>query len=178
MLAIVKGQTPSQDNPPPITVHHSSIAGSLMEDIRMLNPPIDVLRESYVMSSLNQQYPTIPPSSFSHISTLYNPLDLDVAVHWTIPSPTDPDSSFAGCSLLHGIRPCPAQSILDESKAAILGSDGKSVRSMYEETNRRKKLLLESVLDGPLAMEENPMRVRMMVRGAKRGRIRHDFAEG
>ncbi len=178
MLAIIKGQSPPQDMPRPVTVHQSTITTSSKESIEPLRPPIDDLRQSFVMSSLSQQYPTIASSSLSRISTLYNSLDLDIAVYWSIASSTDPESAFSGCNLLHGIRPCPAQSILDDAKAAILGSDGKNIRSMYEETNRRRRVLLESVLEGPLAVEENPLRLRIVVKGTKRGRIRHDFAEG
>jgi hypothetical protein len=177
MLAILRGQPPEPISPQPVTVQESSLA-SASTSARLLDPPFTLLRQSFMIASLSQQYPTLPVSHFAHIAPLYPCLDLDIAVHWTVGSTEDSDFNLSGCNVLYGIRPGPSQSILDEVREAILGSNGKAVRSMYEETNRRKQLLLESVLEGPLAVEENPLSVRVQVPSAKRGRIQHSFEQG
>lgn len=43
---------------------------------------------------------------------------------------------------------------------------------MYEETGRLRRVLVDSVLEGVLAEEEDPVEVRMKVDGAKKGVVR------
>ncbi|WVQ74505.1 hypothetical protein IAR50_004106 [Cryptococcus sp. DSM 104548] len=55
----------------------------------------------------------------------------------------------------------------------------RQTRTMYEETGRLRKLLLDSVLDGCLGQEENPVGVQVEVEGENEdGVIEHDFMEG
>lgn len=48
---------------------------------------------------------------------------------------------------------------------------------MYEETGRLRRVLVDSVLEGGLAAEDDPVDVRMKVKGAARGVLRLEEAE-
>jgi hypothetical protein len=62
-------------------------------------------------------------------------------------------------------------------EAALL-SGGKQTRTMYEETGRLRKLLLDSVLDGALAKEDDPLVVRGYLDKANAGIAEFDLAQG
>ncbi len=160
--------------PPPVRLCTASESSGGSRD---LSPPLAALRQFAATTALAQLYPTIPAVDLAKIFPLYPSLELDLAIRWSVNS-DGPDSTIRGYNILHGLRPSPQQSLLDRVRAQINASGDKNIRSMYEETNRQKRLLLESVMEGPLAIEECPVRVRLAVPSARRGRVRHDFAKG
>ena len=126
---------------------------------------------------LRRQFPTIPLQTLLSTFPLFDPLDLDVIVSWTIPE----QPSRQGRTVLHGIRVSPEFSIVEDVRrqvALAIAKGGKQTRTMYEETGRLRRVLLASVLDGVLGQEEDPVIVRLGVSSAKRGRVEHDFDQG
>jgi hypothetical protein len=132
------------------------------------------------LAFLEGHFPTIPADSLSRIFPLLDALDLDVIVRWTIPS-SDPALVRSGYAFLHGVRLAPESSVVEDLRrevdAAIAGG-GKQTRTMYEETGRLRRVLMDSVLDGVLSREEDPVVVRLRVDQAKRGVVQHDFGQG
>lgn len=134
-------------------------------------------RQSYRLRILREQYPSIPIQSLQRIFPLFDPLDLDLAISWSIPS-----TSRRGHTLLHSLRLAPEFSIVEGVRREVdtaIAKGGKQTRTMFEETGRQRRLLMDSVLEGALAMEEDPVIVRVGVGGRKRkGVVGHNFDQG
>jgi hypothetical protein len=99
------------------------------------------------------------------IFPLFDPLDLDIAVRYSILSSTVPDEVGApihrsGTAFIHGLRPAASFSLVEplrEQVARELESGNKSTRTMYEETGRIRRIMVDSILDGVLAKEDDPV---------------------
>lgn len=133
-------------------------------------------RMKYRTAYLDQHFPAISQDLSWSIFPLLEPLDLDLAISWSIPS-----TSRRGNTFLHAIQPHPQFSIVEELRRqvdAVLASGGKQQRTMYEETGRLRRVLVDSVLEGVLAQEDDPIRVRAVFPDAKRGVVEHDFETG
>jgi hypothetical protein len=145
-----------------------------------IRPSYAASRRRYRLASLEGHFPTIPADSLSRIFPLLDALDLDLIVKWTIPS-SDPALVRSGHAFLHGARLAPESSVVEDLRrevdAAIAGG-GKQTRTMYEETGRLRRVLMDSVLDGVLSREEDPVIVKLRVDQAKRGVVQHDFGLG
>jgi hypothetical protein len=96
-----------------------------------------------------------PLPTTANIFPFLDPLDLDILVSYSIPS-----TSRKGHVLIPSIRPAPEFSIV-EGLRAKLEQGTKQGRTMYEETGRLRRVLVDSVLDGSLAREEDPVFVRL-----------------
>lgn len=129
-------------------------------------------------------FPALATHLVPRVLPLFDPLDLDIDVAWTIRSPTTaPDSSAStltqqtrrGHASVHGLTPAPRFSLVESLRSE---EDTPAKRTMYEETGRLRQVMLDSVLDGVYASEQDPIVVRARVPGAKSGRVTHDFAEG
>jgi hypothetical protein len=133
-------------------------------------------RVAHKMSILSEQFPPISSDIARSIFPLLDPLDLDLIISWSIP-----ETQRTGHYFLHGLRLSPEFSQVEDLRRkierAILGG-GKQTRTMYEETGRLRKLLLDSVLDGVLAKEDDPIVVRGFVVGANAGVAEFDLMEG
>jgi len=128
------------------------------------------------ITTLSKQFSPISPEIARSIFPLLDPLDLDLIISWSIP-----ESKRSGYFFHHGLRVSPEFSQVEDLRRkienAILGG-GKQTRTMYEETGRLRKLLLDSVLDGVLAKEDDPIVVRGFVDGANAGVAEFDLKEG
>jgi hypothetical protein len=150
------------------------------------NLPADMIssflgsRNRYRIAFLRNHFPTIPLDSLQRIFPLSDPLDLDLVVAWSVPS-AESSPPRRGFAFLHGVRLAPEFSVVEDLRSqvqAAVANGGKQTRTMYEETGRLRRLLMDSVFDGVLAKEEDPVEVRVRVNGAKRGMVRHEFAKG
>lgn len=132
-------------------------------------------RTSHKLESLSEQFPPISSDIARSIFPLVNPLDLDLIVSWRIP-----ETDRTGYTFLHSIRVSPEFSQVEDLRRKIekaILSGGKQTRTMYEETGRLRKLLLDSVLDGALAREDDPLVVRGFVNEANAGVAVFDLNE-
>lgn len=131
------------------------------------------------LAYLTAAFPTITPDQLVDIFPLFDPLDLDVLVRYSI-APTSPAATRrSGTLLLCGLRPAPVFSLVESLRLEVeraTASGEKQTRTMYEETGRQRQVLLESVLDGVLAVEDDPVTARVRVAGSTCGVIGHDFA--
>jgi hypothetical protein len=138
--------------------------------------PYSSSRTTHKLSTLSEQFPPILSDIARSIFPLLDPLDLDLIISWSIP-----ETQRTGHYFLHGLRLSPVFSQVEDLRRkiekAILGG-GKQTRTMYEETGRLRKLLLDSVLDGVLAKEDDPIVVRGFVVGANAGVAEFDLKEG
>ncbi|WWD16547.1 hypothetical protein CI109_100974 [Kwoniella shandongensis] len=169
---LIQGQPPEE------------VSADLASTISLVGQPLlSSGKASYVtsrradrLSRLGQSFPTIPTEALSRIFPLLEPLDLDIVVSYSLPS-----SSRKGFATLHSLRPAPEFSLVEglrrEVEAAI-ASGSKTTRTMYEETGRLRRVLMDSVLEGVMAREVDPMVVRLKVGESKRGAVEHDFANG
>jgi hypothetical protein len=127
-------------------------------------------------TTLSKQFPPISPDIARSIFPLLDPLDLDLIISWSIP-----ETQRSGHFFLHGLRLSPEFSQVEDLRRkienAILGG-GKQTRTMYEETGRLRKLLMDSVLDGVLAKEDDPIVVRGFVERANAGVAEFDLEQG
>ena len=133
-------------------------------------------RQSYRTGYLHQSYPGIAIDQLREIFPLFDPLDLDLEISWSIPG-----TSRHGHMYLHALRLAPEFSLVEgvrrDTEIAI-AKGGKQVRTMYEETGRLRQLLVESVLNGVISLEEDPVLLKVDVGKRRNGEVRHDFAEG
>jgi hypothetical protein len=141
------------------------------------------LLETYISSrtghkseTLSAQFQPISPDIARSIFPLIDPLDLDLIVSWRIP-----ETARTGQTFVHSLRISPEFSQVEELRRKIekaILDGGKQTRTMYEETGRLRKLLLDSVLDGALAREDNSLVVRGFVNDANAGVAEFDLKEG
>lgn len=133
-------------------------------------------RSAYRARTLQQDFPTIISTMAASLFPLLDPLDLDISVAWSIP-----DETRQGHAYQHALRVGPRFSIVEGLRAkvdAAIASGSKKTRTMYEETGRLRKLLLDSILDGVLSREDDPLIVRAYLENAKRGVLACDFQQG
>ncbi|WVQ94767.1 hypothetical protein IAU59_001848 [Kwoniella sp. CBS 9459] len=149
-------------------------------------------RRFHRLAQLHAAFPTIPSRSMGKLFPLLEPLDLDLVIVYTIASSTGDSGKQRGSVVtrgsavtrrgnvvLHSIRPSPPFSLVYGLKKEVdlaIASGSKSVRTMYEETSRLKQVLMDSVLEGTLSVEEDPLVV--VVRAGQRGQLVHDFSQG
>lgn len=103
------------------------------------------------LESLRSQYPLISPEQLCHIFPLFGPEgELDITVHWHLAE----DATRLGQTIIHGFQPGIRQSFLDDLAA------GPGGRNMFEQTTRNRAALVKSIMEGPLGVEEIPLRLR------------------
>ncbi|WRT65667.1 uncharacterized protein IL334_002612 [Kwoniella shivajii] len=128
-------------------------------------------RRSHRLQQLTSSFPTISSISLAKLFPLIEPLDLDLVIKYSI-------SDRQGQIFIHSLHPSPAFSLVEEIRKTIniaIASGNKSTRTMYEETSRLRQVLMDSVLDGVLAKEDDPVQVRIRV--GERGKVKHDFKQ-
>ena len=138
-------------------------------DLSTADPSYIASRQRHRLTSLQAAFPTIPPSSFSRVFPLLDPLDVDIKIHWS-----SPHSSRRGVVHLHGIRVAPEFSIVEPLRkqvAEAIARGDKATRTMYEETGRIRQQLIASVLDGVYAREDDPVCMRVKVEGSEKGKV-------
>lgn len=144
--------------------------------LQLSEPVIDTrrylaARSQFRKQSLAAHMPAIPQDLIPQIFPLIPPLDLDLAIAWSIPN-----TARSGISYLHAIRLAPRQSIVEPLRNR---PDGAFKRTMYEETDRLQRELVSNVLDGELGIDEDPVHVVLQVDNEReRGVLRHDFTKG
>lgn len=133
-------------------------------------------RSAYRARTLQHNFPTITSDMAASLFPLLNPLDLDLSVAWSLT-----DESRRGRVYRHALNVGPRFSIVEGLRAkveAAIASGSKQTRTMYEETGRLRKLLLDSILDGVLSKEDDPLIVRAYLENAKGGSLPCDFEQG
>lgn len=133
-------------------------------------------RTAFRLDNLDQSFPTFTPNMAMELFPLVDPLDLDVAVSWSVPG-----QSRSGHIYDHAVHVGPRSSIVEDLRQkvdAATARGSKQTRTMYEETGRLRTLLLDSVLDGELSREDDPLIVRAYLADAKAGAVAHDFELG
>lgn len=134
-------------------------------------------RQSHRLRFLQQSLPTIAVDTLLRIFPLFDPLDLDLLVSWSIP-PT----GQRGHAILHSLRLGPEFSIVEGVRRDVdtaIAAGGKQTRTMYEETGRLRRVLMDSVLDGVLAKEEDPIVARISTgKRRRKGAVELDFTKG
>ncbi|OCF34119.1 hypothetical protein I316_04067 [Kwoniella heveanensis BCC8398] len=140
-------------------------------------------RRLHRLAQLHSAFPTIHSRSLGTLFQLVEPLDLDILISYSVLSESASNSESEdrrqGTLALHSIRPSPSFSLVDGLKKEVdlaIASGSKSVRTMYEETSRLRQVLMDSVLEGTLSVEEDPVVVAL--KAAQRGRVVHDFSQG
>jgi len=125
-------------------------------------------RRSHRLRFASANFSALASELVPKVLPMFDPLDLDVVFNWSIG-----DRHGHGGAL--GLRPSPAFSLVEALRAE---ADGPAKRTMYEETDRIRRQIAESVLEGPYAVEQDPVVVRARVKGASSGRVQHDFNNG
>ncbi|OCF74953.1 hypothetical protein I204_03799 [Kwoniella mangroviensis CBS 8886] len=164
------------------------VSTSLQSDISISNKSLTsdrlqsylVHRRSNRLEDLSAHFPTIPPTYFNRLFQLVEPLHLDLVVNYSIvPSTSSTEvQPRKGFAYIHTLNPSPSFSLvktLREEINQLIISGNKSQRTMYEETSRLRRLLMTSVLDGILSKEDDPVKVKVRVPDANRGKVIHDF---
>lgn len=138
-------------------------------------------RSAFRAKTLQRDFPTITPTMAASLFPLLDPLDLDISIAWSLPDRPQQSQTRHGHAFDHALRVGPRFSIVEGLRAkvnAAIASGSKQTRTMYEETGRLRKLLLDSVLDGELSREHDPLIVRAYLENAQRGALTCDFKEG
>lgn len=133
-------------------------------------------RAAFRADTLREAFPTIPSSMATTLFPLFEPQDLDVCVTWSVP-----DEDIRGHAFKHAVQVGPRFSVMEALRRKVdsaIASGTKQTRTMYEETGRLRKLLLDSVLSGALAQEDDPLLVRGYLKDATGGIATCDFAAG
>ena len=134
-------------------------------------------RQSHRLRDLRNRFPTISVDTLQRIFPLFDPLDLDILISWSVPS-----TGRHGHAFLPSLRLAPEFSVVEGVRRevdAAIACGGKQTRTMYEETGRLRRVLMDSVFEGLLAREEDPVVVRVSTNGKRcRGVVEHDFGRG
>lgn len=156
-----------QNKPLPDTAPKHEAVVSDVPDV--IQDAYEQSRSAYRKRYLASAFPAMTTTQIQQIFPAFDPLDLDIATRYTIlPRATRADipdteidtSPREGTAFIHGLRPAPAFSLvqdLREQVARELQSGNKSVRTMYEETGRIRRIMVDSILDGVLSNEEDPV---------------------
>jgi hypothetical protein len=128
---------------------------------------IRVGRRNVVSRSIADSHPHIPVISYPSIFPLYNPASIDVIVFWEIPS-----QHRSGHLLVPGITLGAGHAAL---KDIIEEAEGARVqRSMYAETQREKREILDAIRQSEWNVEMNPILVTLQDANT----LQHDFSKG
>ena len=129
-----------------------------------------LLESSRRMSTLRllaDQFDNLSASTLAMIFPLRNPQGLDIIVFWEIPSERRRGFVIVP-SLLLGAGHAPLDEIIKLSETA------KVKRTMYAETTREKKAVLEAVRASDWNADMDPIVVRVVSEPC----IEHDFSQG
>lgn len=169
LAKLVQGQTDISTDPQPEQISlQAGLAPTLLS-------AFETSRQDHRSAYLQDAFPTIPITTLSHVFPLLDPLDLDLAVSWTIRG----TPARRGVSCLHGVRISPEFSAVEPVRREVdeaIAKGGKTTRTMYEETGRLRQALMDSVLDGVLSQEDDPVEVR--VRTDTGRRVHSDVTTG
>lgn len=132
-------------------------------------------RRAHRLRFASHNFSAVAPDLVPLVLPMFDPLDLDVVFSWTL-------GARRGRAGVLGMRPAPGFSIVedlrDERERGAAGGNGKTTRTIYEETDRLRKQVAHSVLEGVYAREHDPALVRARVRGSTAGKVQHDFEKG
>ena len=111
-------------------------------------------------ATLEAQYPLIPSVDLPAVFTLLEPRDIVLVIFFRLPGRAGaPEGHLA----ISNLSPGPSESLFldDLAHAGTSVEDVKGVRSMFEQTDQARWALAESVLDGPLGREDDPVRLEV-----------------
>ncbi|WWC87846.1 uncharacterized protein L201_002743 [Kwoniella dendrophila CBS 6074] len=185
---LVKGQPPEE------------VSANLENEIPLVENTLSGEQsESYLISKrfarldeLSKSFPTLSStkSPFSRLFPLIEPLNLDLQVNYSFISSPLPAESLdisnekpeetrrKGQLYLNGLKLSPSFSLVEILRKEInlaLISGNKSQRTMYEETSRLRQLLMNSILNGILSKEDDPIHVKINIDKSKKGKLINDF---
>lgn len=167
LTQLIQGQTEfSGPSPPPSSTSAMSIVPSYLTS-----------RRRWRLENLRSQFPTLAEPTLRGVFPLLDPMDVDLRVSWSLAS----DPSRRGTTMVHGVRIAPEASLVEKARADVeeaIRRGDKSTRTMYEETGRLKRLLLDSILEGGLSREDDPIDVVIKVGDTVKGRVGVDLTQG
>ena len=124
-------------------------------------------------TTLKAQYPLIPQADLSAVFTLLEPRDIVLVIFYRLPGRAGLPE---GHLVISGLSPGPSESIfLDDLAGASDAGSAKGVRSLFEQTDQARWALAESVLDGPLGREDDPVRLEVT---SESDAVDWDFTDG
>jgi hypothetical protein len=164
LAAVLRGQL---DSLSPITPMHVSMLSAVPEGYF-------IQRRTHRLKFAASNFSALASDLVPKVLPMFDPLDLDIVFDWTIGNPATEGARFGHGGAL-GMHPAPGFSLVEDLRAE---NDGPAKRTMYEETDRIRKKLADSVLDGVYAAEQDPVVVRARVQGTKAGTVKHDFSQG
>ncbi|KJA29295.1 hypothetical protein HYPSUDRAFT_176107 [Hypholoma sublateritium FD-334 SS-4] len=167
---VLKGAEVDSAAPPTIDIHCDHISESSSKRSIKSEPAATFIhsgRRKHVSRDLTQVHSYISTTSHPSIFPLYNPAALDIVVFWEIPS-----QRISGHLNVYGITLGAGHAALED----ILedADNAKTKRSMYAETRRENREILDAIRGSDWNTEMNPITVSLKDLGAKV----HDFDSG
>ncbi|KDR85341.1 hypothetical protein GALMADRAFT_234163 [Galerina marginata CBS 339.88] len=166
---LLKGGEVDTLPPPPIDLQCSHISQASKKSIQgaAIMNFIQSGRRKFMSHNITRVHSYITPASHPTIFPLYNPSALDLIVLWEIPS-----RAISGHLTVHGITlgagHARLNNIIEEAESA------KVKRSMYAETRRENREVLDAIRNSEWNAEMNPVVLSLKDVGTKL----HDFAKG
>lgn len=137
----------------------------------MQSPPIQAFihngRRKYASHTAIRVHPYIPPASHSTIFPLYNPASVDLVIFWEIPS-----QHRWGHINIYGLTLGAGHGTLEQ---VIQDAESAKVkRSMYAETRRENREVLDAIRGSEWNLEMNPIVVSVQ----EPPTVTHNFSTG
>ncbi|KAL7419589.1 hypothetical protein Q5752_005501 [Cryptotrichosporon argae] len=131
-----------------------------------------VSRRRWTVCQCARDFAALPTEVREKLVPLLDPLDLDLAVSYTVrgagvAADAAAAAARSGTVFVHALRPAPRFSLVEPLRAAHDAPDAaraKPQRTMYEETGRIRRAVVGAVLDGPYGVDEVPLELRMATR--------------
>ncbi|KAH8102427.1 ER-golgi trafficking TRAPP I complex 85 kDa subunit-domain-containing protein [Cristinia sonorae] len=168
LRSVLHGTTVEVSDPPPTRLHCRHLCGSDMA-LSLKDPALHHFlhadRRNQVTHRLSAQNPHIPQSSHRSIFPLYPPSALDLVIFWEIPSQERKGHILLPIGNL-GADHAPLSEVLDTV------DNLKAKRSMYAETERERRELIEAIRSSEWNAETNPITLAV----SDGMTVEHDFA--
>ncbi|KAF5385469.1 hypothetical protein D9757_005398 [Collybiopsis confluens] len=164
---VIHGKEMQLSDPPQIDLCYSHIVQPSPSNTCNLQKLVHSGKRHVAASSILSTFNHIPNHLHPHIFPLFNPAALDFLICWKIPA-----ENRSGALLVSGLNLGASHSPLRD----ILDAAGtlKSTRSMYAETRRERKEVLQSIRTSEWNSEMNP--VHVVVNSTSQ--LAHDFTKG
>lgn len=161
---LLSGTLDTTTLPPPVEVAATPAASPAQAPaaVDLTSAPLQPLLLAQLSAlrrtALTALYPLIAPASLAAVFPLLEPRDIVLVILFRLPS-----SGAHGHLVIAGLSPGPSESLFLGPLTEQAGHGARVVRNMFEQTDKDKRALAESVLDGPLGREDDPVRVDVIV---------------